>query len=133
MCKIRNIDDKFYIEDKGELLEITDKGHFDKKTNMIWYKLPENSSNRKLIQEKYMIDGQELKYRETRILGTRTTTSKSLTEYMTEDDLRLYNEIIKRAEKAREEARQKAQSPEEKLRRDIARLQARLEQLKSEE
>ena len=133
MVKIKNIDNKYYVEDNGELLEITDKGSVDKKTGKIWYKLPENSSNRKFIREVDLVEGHELKYRETRILGTRTTTNKSLTEYMTEDDLRLYNEIIERAEKAREEARQKSQSPEEKLRAQIAKLQAKLDQLKSEE
>lgn len=132
MVKIRQIDNKFYVEDNGELIEIVDKGSVDKKTGKMWYKLPENSSNRKFIREVDLVEGHELKYRETRVLGTRTAISKSLTEYMSEEDLELYNAIIARAEKAREEAKAKAQSPEEKLRAQIERLKAKLAQLSEE-
>ena len=132
MVKIKQIDDKFYVEDNGELLEIVDKGSVDKKTGKMWYKLPENSSNRKFIREVDLVEGHELKYRETRILSARTTISKSLTDYMNEDDLKLYNEIIERAQQAREAAKQKAQSPVEKMKAQIARLEARIKQYQNE-
>lgn len=131
MVKIKQIDEQFYVEDNGELLAISGKYSYEKKTGINWYHLPENSSNRKVIQEKFLIDGYELKHKETRVVGS-TGGKKSLTEYMSEEDLALYNEIIARAEKAREEAKAKAQSPEEKLRAQIARLTAKLEQLKEE-
>lgn len=133
MVKVKNIDNKFYLEDNGELLEITDKGSVDKKTGKIWYKLPENSSNRKFIREVDLVEGHELKYRETRVLGSGATKSKYLMNYMTEDDLRLYTEIMTRAQNAREEAKRKGQSPIEKLTARIAKLQSQLDQLKSEE
>lgn len=132
MVKIKQIDEQFYVEDNGELLPISGKNFLEKKTGINWYHLPENSSNRKLIDARKLVDGYELTHRETRVIGA-STSKKSLTEYMSEEDLELYNAIIARAEKAREEAKAKALSPEEKLRAQIAKLQARLDQLKSEE
>lgn len=129
MVQIKQIDEQFYVEDNGELMPISGKNSIDKKTGMAWYVLPENSSNRKFIQAKHLQDGYELKYRETRVY-TGTSSKKSLTEYMSEEDLAEYNAIIARAEKAREEAKAKAQSPEEKLRAQIERLEAKLAQLR---
>lgn len=131
MVQIKQIDEQFYVEDNGELLPISGKNFLEKKTGITWYKLPENSSNRKLIDARKMVDGYELTVRETRIVGV-SSGKKSLTEYMSEEDLAEYNAIIARAEKAREEAKAKAQSPEEKLRAQIERLTAKLAELSEE-
>ena len=59
---------------------------------------------------------------------------KSLMEYMTPEDKKLYDEIMERAKAAREEANKKVPlTDEQKLRNRIAKAQAQLEALLKEE
>lgn len=95
--------------------------------------LPENESGRKYLNSK-KVDAangvMELKAINRDHDAGHTVSRKSLLEYMTPEDKKLYDEIMERAKKAREEATKKVPLTEEqKLRNRIAKAQAELEKL----
>ena len=99
--------------------------------------LPENPAGRKYMNSKKVdaAGGEiELVQINRNPDAERTYSKKSLLEYMTPEDKELYEAIMERARKAREEANKKVPlTEEEKLRNKIAKLQAQLEaELKKE-
>lgn len=98
--------------------------------------LPENPTGRKYLNSKKVdaANGElELKAVERNTSGEHTVSRKSLLEYMSAEDKILYDQIMERAKKAREEANKKVPlTEEEKLRRKIAKYKADLEKLTGE-
>lgn len=100
------------------------KGAFD------WYILPENPSNRKMVNGKKIHDGMELTYRETRTLGPRTNepnaspkmSTKGWMEYLTDEEKTIVEEIRVKAERRAQIAKLKAQKAE--WERQLAELEA---------
>ena len=102
-------------------------------------KLPENPSNRKYFSLKKVEDADgviELTYKETIKLGSRepSESKKPLEDYLNDEDRELYLELVEKAKAARAEANKKAPMTEkEKLQAKIARLQAQVAKMESEE
>jgi hypothetical protein len=97
------------------------KGAFD------WYILPENPANRKMVNGKKIHDGMELSYRETRTQSSSTSTTpkastKGWTEYLTDEERALYEELKVKAERRAQIAKLKAQKAE--WERQLAELEA---------
>ena len=101
--------------------------------------LPANEVNRKYFNSKKVdaAGGEiELTYKESKTLGPRTESAprKGLEEYLEGKDKETYLALVEKAKKAREEANKKApMTEEEKLRRRIARDEARIEELKAQQ
>lgn len=80
-----------------------EKTALEKKTGINWLVLPENPTNRKLLNPKKM-EGKtslELSIKEPGRTGTNitpTTTKKGIEEYLTEDELKVWNELKAKAE-----------------------------------
>lgn len=95
--------------------------------------LPENPTGRKYLNSKKVdaANGElELKAVERNSSNEHPVSRKSLLEYMSDEDKILYEQIMERAKKAREEATKKVPLTEaEKLRRRIAKYQADLDKL----
>lgn len=102
-------------------------------------KLPENPSNRKYfnLAKVEAADGiVELTYKETIKLGTREPgeSKKPLEDYLNDEDKALYLELVEKAKAAKAEAHKKVPMTEkEKLQAKIARLQAQVAAMESEE
>lgn len=99
--------------------------------------LPENPAGRKYMNSKKVdaAGGEiELVPINRNPNAEHAVSRKSLLEYMTPEDKKLYDEIMERAKAAREEANKKVPLTEEqKLRNKIAKAQAALEALLKEE
>jgi hypothetical protein len=134
MVQIRIIDGKNYLEVDGDLHEIT-KSFVEKKTGKRWHYLPENPANRKLIDEDKMVDGYELKFRETRTIGSYNTGNKKhFTEYLEPEELAEYNRLVELAYNRKKEAEKKPQLTEaQKLMAKIAKMQALLADMTAED
>ena len=133
MTTIQKINENSYllIDDDNEI--IIDK---IKMTSDGYLHIPENSSGRKLIN-KAKIDNLEEPYELKPITkdGTHSNpvSKKSLLEYMTEEDRKLYDEIMNRAKIAYEEAHKKTPLTElEKAELRVKKALAALEALKKE-
>lgn len=132
MVKIKIENDKKYLIDGDKINEIT-KSFVEKKTGKTWYHLPENSVNRKLIDETKLIDGYELKYREPKTVSN-SVNKKGFEEYLTTEELAKYNECINTAyelkqialERKKESEKRKPLTEREKLEMQIAKLQAKI-------
>ena len=102
-------------------------------------KLPENPSNRKYfnLAKVEAADGiVELTYKETIKLGTREPgeSKKPLEDYLNDEDKALYLALVEKAKNNRAEAHKKVPVTEkEKLQAKIARLQAQVAKMESEE
>ena len=103
-------------------------------------KLPENPSNRKYynLAKVEAADGiVELTYKESITLGTRSgepKEKKPLEDYLNDEDKALYLALVEKAKKNRAEANKKLPlTPKEKLEREVARLQAKIAKMESEE
>lgn len=118
------------------------KSGIEKKTGILWYTLPENASNRKLINAAKITDGMVLEYRETRVLGPRAegTGTKSLkwTDFLTDlekETLELYKancEARMQAEQERIKAEKEANKEQDKLDKSIARKEALIAKYQAE-
>lgn len=132
MVKIKIENDKKYLIDDDKINEIT-KSFVEKKTGKTWYYLPENSVNRKLIDETKLIDGYELKYREPKTVSN-SVNKKGFEEYFTTEELAKYNECINTAyelkqialERKKESEKRKPLTEREKLEKRIAKMQEEL-------
>jgi hypothetical protein len=140
MVKIYKEQDTIYMEDNGDIVDLTNHIMVDKKTGRDVIKLPENSANRQWIMvDKVTEEGVELNYKETRTIGPRGS-KKDWREYLTEDErfeLDQYEEGIARlkaiADENRRAEKETPMTAEEKLRAKIAKLQAQLDTLNKEE
>ena len=75
-------------------------------------KLPENPSNRKFFSIKKIEEAGgtlELTHKESIKIGERSSVSKSLEDYMTDEEKKIIDDIKKKAEQRREDAKKKAQ------------------------
>lgn len=73
------------MEDGNNIVELTKVVH-ENKTGKDWIVLPENSSNRKVVDlAKVTEQPLELNYRETRVIGPRGS-GKKLEDYMTPEE-----------------------------------------------
>ena len=73
------------MEDSDNIVELTKVVH-ENKTGKDWIVLPENSSNRKVVDlAKVTEQPLELNYRETRVIGPRGS-GKKLEDYMTPEE-----------------------------------------------
>ena len=85
MVKIYKENDKIIMEDGNNIVELTKVVH-ENKTGKDWIVLPENSSNRKVVDlAKVTEQPLELNYRETRVIGPRGS-GKKLEDYMTPEE-----------------------------------------------
>lgn len=85
MVKIYKENDKIIMEDGDNIVELTKVVH-ENKTGKDWIVLPENSSNRKVVDlAKVTEQPLELNYRETRVIGPRGS-GKKLEDYMTPEE-----------------------------------------------
>ena len=85
MVKIYKENDKIIMEDGDNIVEATKVVH-ENKTGKDWIVLPENSSNRKVVDlAKVTEQPLELNYRETRVVGPRGS-GKKLEDYMTPEE-----------------------------------------------
>ena len=93
MVKIYKENDKIIMEDGDNIVEVTKVVH-ENKTGKDWIVLPENSSNRKVVDLAKVTDEPlELNYRETRIVGPRGS-GKKLEDYMTPEERATVDAII---------------------------------------
>lgn len=107
------------------------KSQFDK-DGIEWFPLPQNSAEWRSLRLSTLIKHDyemTLETREPRTI-TNTTPRKSIREWLSEDDQKLYDELIARAEENKKAAKQPL-SKEDKLRAQIAKYQAQLEALKA--
>lgn len=133
-------DGKFYVEDNGvRTAECVVKPY---KGGRHEIHLQPNSSNRKIwdwddAKEKCANGGRiQLLYKPSIKLGTVTRNNvpnAKLIEYLNGEDKAEYMAIIERAKAAMEAARKKPMTEEEKLRAQIAKLQAKLAGLEGNE
>ena len=133
MVAIRIIDGKNYVDNDGELAEIT-KSFVEKKTGKTWYHLPTNNANRKLIDEAKMIDGYELTFRETRTVGSYGSgiAKKNFTEYLTVEELAEYNRLVEIGYARKKEAEKKPELTEvEKLQLKIKKMQEQIAKMQA--
>ena len=85
MVKIYKENDKIIMEDGDNIVELTKVVH-ENKTGKDWIVLPENSSNRKVVDlAKVTEQPLELNYRENRVIGPRGS-GKKLEDYMTPEE-----------------------------------------------
>lgn len=127
--KVYKKEGKFFMEDQGNIVELTPNKDY-------WLKLPANSCNRvwtncarvdKALNQ--CVDyGDEVKMPRI-VTGRSSVERKPLEDYLSEDDRKLYLELVEKAKKAREEANkkpltklEKAQREFEKWQKEVARL-----------
>lgn len=127
--------DKAYMDDNGNIVELTKTG-LEKSKNKMYYVLPENSLNRKYL---YVDKLKELgtidygtAYKETRTLGTKVGKWQ---DYLTDEERKTLDKIKAECEKRLEAAKElkKPQTEKEKLLAKIAKLEeqvAKYEQTK---
>lgn len=98
--------------------------------------LPENPSNRKYYSTLRLQDmpeeGIELTYKATRVLGPRlpgSQVTQKITDFATDEELKVYNNLLEKWKQRREEAKKKANDPLEKARRQYENAQKKYEAL----
>lgn len=126
----------YHFEEDGKLQILTNNDVvLEKKTGAYWLKLPENSTNRKLINVK-KFDKEaciELTYKTPITLSTRENSEpkKPLEDYLEGEDRIIYLELVEKAKKNRAEATKKKPMTElEKAEAKVARLMAQIEEMK---
>lgn len=133
--KIYLQNDKAFMEDNGNIVEITKTG-LEKSKNKMYYVLPENSLNRKYLyvdklKELGTIDYGDA-YKATRTIGT---SAGKWQDYLTDKEKETINKIKAECEKRLEAVKElkKPQTEKEKLLAKIAKLKeqvAKYEQTK---
>lgn len=126
--KIYLQNDKAFMEDNGNIVEITKTG-LEKSKNKMYYVLPENSLNRKYLyvdklKEQGTIDYGDA-YKATRTIGTSTGKWQ---DYLTNEEKETIDKIKAECEKRLEAAKElkKPQTEKEKLLAKIAKLKAQV-------
>lgn len=131
MLEITNKDGVFYASDSvAKIKEVELKVQANG-----WCKLPAgNSSNRTWIKESELlkIEGsKELPYRESIVRGTSAIAGKTWVDFLSDEDKELYTQLKEKGEKARQEAKHRELTPEEKAEKEIRKLEAKLAALKA--
>lgn len=126
--KIYLQNDKAFMEDNGNIVEVTKTG-LEKSKNKMYYVLPENSLNRKYLyvdklKELGTIDYGDA-YKTTRTIGT---SAGKWQDYLTNEEKETIDKIKAECEKRLETAKElkKPQTEKEKLLAKIAKLQAQI-------
>ena len=125
--KVYKKEGKFFMEDKGNVVEVTPNKDY-------WLKLPANSCNRVWTNcakvdkaANQCVDyGDEVKVPRT-ITRRSVAERKPLEDYLSEEDRKTYLALVEKAKKAREEATKKKPLTElEKAQREVEKWQARV-------
>ena len=125
--KVYKKEGKFFMEDKGNVVEVTPNKDY-------WLKLPANSCNRVWTNcakvdkaANQCVDyGDEVKMPRT-ITGRSVAERKPLEDHLSEEDRKTYLALVEKAKKAREEATKKKPLTElEKAQREVEKWQARV-------
>ena len=131
MLTITNKNGVFYANDKDANISEVEL----KVQNNGWCKLPEgNSSNRtwiKATELEKITDTKELPYREKSVRATSGVAGKTWIDFLSDEDKAIYEQLKARGEQARQDAKKKPLTEEEKAERNIAKLEARLAELKA--
>lgn len=128
MVKIYKENETIYMEDGDDIIECTKIVH-EAKTGKDWVVLPENSANRKVADlAKITEEGIELKYRETRTIGARTS-GKKLQDYMTDEERATIDAIMEKCKQRKEADKPAPKTEIEKLQEQIAKYQAKIAKL----
>lgn len=122
-------------DDQGKtIVKLIDSTYPGEPTTLV---LPENPANRKYFSTKKLEtigeEGLELTYKEPRVLGPRLPGSGStqkLTDFATEEELKVYNNLLTKWKERREEAKKMANDPMAKALRELERAKAKVEALK---
>lgn len=124
------------VDDEGKVtVKLLNETYPGEPTTLV---LPENPANRKYFSTKKLEtigdEGLELTYKEPRVLGKRLPGSGStqkLTDFATEEELKVYNNLLEKWKQRREEAKKKADDPIAKLKAQIAKYEAKIKELES--
>lgn len=125
--KVYKKEGKFFMEDKGNVVEVTPNKDY-------WLKLPTNSCNRVWVScakvdkaATQCVDyGDEVKVPRT-ITGRSVAERKPLEDYLSEEDRKMYLALVEKAKKTREEAtKKKPLTALEKAQREVEKWQARV-------
>ena len=129
MLKITNENGKFFAQDEEaeiEKVELTVQKDG-------WCKLPEgNSSNRTWIKDTELLKietEKELPYRAKSVRAGTGVSRKTWIDFLSDEDKATYEELKAKGEKAKEEAKRKPLTEDEKEARRIAKLEADLAEL----
>lgn len=139
MCKVVFKEGQYYLVDGSNETQLT-IGDFGSGPEL---KLPENSSNRHYLRlsvfEKKAVNNElSLSYRETRILGERSSSipKKPDVEWLDDPtDRQTFQILLDKITEAKVKAKEEAKRPlteKEKLERMIAKYQAKLDNLKED-
>ena len=137
LCELINVDGKYFLVDlaSGEETEFGDKVTTDG-----YYKLPANRANRKCYNKKNLDAAFErgetvkLTYKASKVFGPTGTKlpNAKLISYLPEDIQAEYKAIIDRAIEARNAAKKKPMTEEEKLMAKRDKILAQLAKLEEE-
>lgn len=111
----------------------------DAKTGVVWLKLPENEEGRQWMSSNKFKDTNvvELTPHVDRVCTARNgepKEKKPLEDYLNDEDKALYLALVEKAKKNRAEANKRVPMTEkEKLQAKVARLQAQIAKMESEE
>lgn len=124
---------QFILIDNGVETDVTALAKPDKHTGELWIKLPDNSANRQWCSVKKLRKlGGTITYdlKQPRAI-TNQGTRKGTRDWLNEEDQKLWDELIAKAETAKKAAAKKPMTEIEKLQAKIARDQAKLEAAKA--
>lgn len=121
----------YAIDDDGVVTDLTEKMRYvdKRRPDTLYYHLPENSANRHYIAADKLKDGLVLEYKASNPTGPRGS-GKTLEDYMTENEKAIataYAQMIEEVKARKKAEESKPLSEIEKLQREIARLQAKLD------
>ena len=120
--------DKEFMDDNGNIVEITKTG-LEKSKNKMYYVLPENSLNRKYLYVDKLKEMQTIDYgNEVKATRTISTSAGKWQDYLTEEERETIKNIEEAAKKRLEAARElkTPQTENERLFAKIAKLQAQV-------
>jgi hypothetical protein len=126
--KVLKIENKFVMEDNGNVVELMPNKDY-------YVKLPENSCNRVWVScakvdkaPNQCIDYGDV-VKTPRVLGPRTSESKKLIDYATDEERAIIEEILQRCKERKAADRPAPMSELEKAQRKLERDQRRVDEL----
>lgn len=116
--KIYKQEDKFFMEDQGNIVEITPNKDY-------WLKLPANSCNRVWVScakvdkaaDQCVDYGTAVK--QPRTVTVTEASHKKLEDWLNDEDRTTYLALIEKAQKAKEDAKRKPMSDLEKAQKQV--------------
>ena len=137
LCELINVDGKYFLVD---LATGEEKEFGNKITTDGYYALPQNRANRKYYNKKNLDaifekgETVKLTYKASKHFGPigNKIPNEKLISYLPEDLQNEYKEIVMRAIEARNAAKVKPMTAEEKIRAQIKKYQDKLDELEAE-